>query len=103
MKKKKNFSTILLILLFLLGLCILLYPTISNYINQRNQSRAIASYDKSVKKMTDKDYAAYFKAADEYNQALAKNPDLFYYPNRLSGYNDILDISGTGVMGYITI
>lgn len=103
MKKKKNFSTILLILLFLLGLCILLYPTISNYINQRNQSRAIASYDKSVKKMTDKDYEAYFKAADEYNQALAKNPDLFYYPNRLSGYNDILDISGTGVMGYITI
>ena len=41
---KKNKSTIILILVFFVGLSVMLYPTISDYVNQRNQSRAVASY-----------------------------------------------------------
>ena len=100
---KKHRSTILLILIFLVGLSVMLYPTISDYINQRNQSRAVASYAEDVDQMSDVDYQAYFDAADDYNQRLAATPNAFFTPEEVSGYNETLDVSGTGIMGYITI
>ena len=100
---KKNRSTIILILIFLVGLSVMLYPTVSDYINQKNQSRAVASYSEEVENLSDVDYQAYFNAADDYNRRLAETPDAFYRPDEVSGYTDTLDVSGTGIMGYITI
>ena len=100
---KKNRSTIILILIFLVGLSVMLYPTVSDYVNQRHQSRALASYDETVNEMSDADYTAYFEAADAYNQRLAATPNLFFTPEQVSGYDETLDVSGTGIMGYITI
>ena len=100
---KKNKSTIILILVFFVGLSVMLYPTISDYVNQRNQSRAVASYAQDVDKMTDADYSAYFDAADAFNAQVAANENALYRPDQLTGYNDTLDITGTGIMGYITI
>ena len=100
---KKNRSTIILILIFLVGLSVMLYPTVSDYVNQKNQSRAVASYSEEVENLSDVDYQAYFDAADDYNRRLAETPDAFYRPEEVSGYADTLDVSGTGIMGYITI
>ena len=100
---KKNRSNIILILIFLVGLSVMLYPTVSDYINQKNQSRAVASYSEEVENLSDVDYQAYFDAADDYNRRLAETPDAFYRPEQVSGYTDTLDVSGTGIMGYITI
>ena len=100
---KKNRSTIILILIFLVGLSVMLYPTVSDYVNQINQSRAVASYSEEVENLSDVDYQAYFDAADDYNRRLAETPDAFYRPEEVSGYTDTLDVSGTGIMGYITI
>ena len=100
---KKNRSTIILILIFLVGLSVMLYPTVSDYVNQKNQSRAVASYSEEVENLSDVDYQAYFNAADDYNRRLAETPDAFYRPDEVSGYTDTLDVSGTGIMGYITI
>ena len=100
---KKNRSNIILILIFLVGLSVMLYPTISDYVNQKNQSRAVASYSEEVENLSDVDYQAYFDAADDYNRRLAETPDAFYRPDEVSGYTDTLDVSGTGIMGYITI
>ena len=100
---KKNRSTIILILIFLVGLSVMLYPTVSDYINQKNQSRAVASYSEEVENLSDVDYQAYFDAANDYNRRLAETPDAFYRPEEVSGYTDTLDVSGTGIMGYITI
>ena len=100
---KKNRSTIILILIFLVGLSVMLYPTVSDYVNQRHQSRALASYDETVNEMSDADYTAYFEAADAYNQRLAATPNSFFTPEQISGYDETLDVSGTGIMGYITI
>ena len=100
---KKNRSTIILILIFLVGLSVMLYPTVSDYINQKNQSRAVASYSEEVENLSDVDYQAYFDAADDYNRRLAETPDAFYRPEQVNGYTDTLDVSGTGIMGYITI
>ena len=100
---KKNRSNIILILIFLVGLSVMLYPTVSDYINQKNQSRTVASYSEEVENLSDVDYQAYFDAADDYNRRLAETPDAFYRPEQVSGYTDTLDVSGTGIMGYITI
>ena len=100
---KKHISTIVFGLIFLVGLAVMLYPTVSDYINSRHQTRAIASYQETVSNMKEEDYEKAFAAAEVYNQKLAENPEAFYEPNLLDGYDDILDITGTGIMGYISI
>ena len=100
---KKNKSTIILILVFFVGLSVMLYPTLSDYVNQLHQSRAVATYAEDVDNLTDADYSAYFDAADAFNAQVAANENALYRPDQLTGYNETLDITGTGIMGYITI
>lgn len=100
---KKNLSTILLVLVFLVGLSVLLYPTVSSYWNSRVQSRAIMNYEATVQNLNQKDYEALLKKADNYNACLRKvNFPLANY-EEVAGYESILDITGTGIMGYIDI
>ena len=96
---KKHSGTILLVLIFFVGLAVMLYPTISDYINQRNQTRVVNSYAQQVDGLSD----AYFDAADVFNQEIAADPDALYHADRFSTYSTTLDVTGTGIMGYITI
>ena len=100
---RKNLSTIILILIFLVGLSVMLYPSVSDAVNRKHQSRAVAGYAEEVEQLSDADYQAYFDAADAYNRQLDTTPNAFYKPDLVSGYAQTLDISGTGIMGYITI
>lgn len=100
---RKNLSTIILILLFLVGLSVMLYPAVSDAVNRKHQSRAVAGYAEKVEQLSDADYQAYFDAADAYNRQLNATPNAFYKPELVSGYAQTLNISGTGIMGYITI
>ena len=100
---RKNLSTIILILIFLVGLSVMLYPSVSDAVNRKHQSRAVAGYAEEVEQLSDADYQTYFDAADAYNRQLNTTPNAFYKPDLVSGYAQTLDISGTGIMGYITI
>ena len=100
---KKNKSTIILILVFFVGLSVMLYPTISDYVNPLHQTRAVANYAADVDKLSDADYTAYFEAADAFNAQIAADPDALYFPDRFPSYESTLDVTGTGIMGYITI
>ena len=100
---RKNLSTIILILIFLVGLSVMLYPSVSDAVNRKHQSRAVAGYSEEVEQLSDADYQTYFDAADAYNRQLNTTPNAFYKPDLVSGYAQTLDISGTGIMGYITI
>ena len=100
---RKNLSTIILILIFLVGLSVMLYPSVSDAVNRKHQSRAVAGYAEEVEQLSDADYQTYFDAADAYNRQLDTTPNAFYKPDLVSGYAQTLDISGTGIMGYITI
>jgi len=100
---KKHSGTILLVLIFFVGLAVMLYPTISDYINQRNQTRVVNSYVQQVDGLSDADYTAYFDAADVFNQEIAADPDALYHADHFSTYSTTLDVTGTGIMGYITI
>ena len=100
---RKNLSTIILILILLVGLSVMLYPSVSDAVNRKHQSRAVAGYAEEVEQLSDADYQTYFDAADAYNRQLNTTPNACYKPDLVSGYAQTLDISGTGIMGYITI
>ena len=99
-KKKVNIITIVLVLILLAGLSLLLYPTFSDYWNSLHQSRAIASYSDAVEELDEEDYEAYWQAAVEYNEAMNGNT---FSLEEEEEYNQLLDITGTGIMGYVEI
>lgn len=102
--KKKNLSTIALVLVFFVGLSVLLYPTISDYWNSFHQSRAIATYADSVADMDEQDYDEMWRAAQEYNEKLFETGHgLGLKKKEKKEYNKLLDVSGTGIMSYIEI
>lgn len=101
---RKHLSTILLVLVFLVGLSLLLYPSVSNYWNSFHQSVAIASYAESVANLNNDVYDRMMAEAIAYNKDLAmKQLDLEPDAEELARYDSILDATGTGIMGYIEI
>lgn len=69
---KKHLSTILLVLLMLTGICLILYPSVSDYWNSLHQSRAIENYAADVAKMDTAQHEEMRKAAEDYNRVLAE-------------------------------
>ena len=103
-KKKGDKSTLLLILLFLAGLSLLLYPTVSNWWNSRFQAQAIQNYTSSVAELDTEKYAALWADVNAYNQALLERDNPFKLSDEmLEQYNELLNVSGSGVMGYVEI
>ena len=100
---KKNSSTWILVLIFLLGLCILLYPIVSNWWNGKVQTQVIDDYEMVTQKIKTEDYSEYFEKADAFNQKLLEMRDPMYHTKDLTEYNDILKVPGTDVMGYLDI
>ena len=101
MKNRK--ATIILLITFFIGLSVLLYPSISSYWNSRTQSEAIVDYESMLSQYKPEDYTAIFAEAEDYNKKLSELDEPLVEHNRLPDYNSILNIGGTGMMGYITI
>ncbi|HEM4986239.1 TPA: class C sortase [Streptococcus suis] len=104
-KIKQNLVTILLIFILLVGLSMLSYPTVSDYWNTFHQSRAVASYVEMVKDLSEEKNAQMLVAAQTYNQNLGqgKIPDLNLSEDETATYNDTLDVTSLGIMGYVEI
>ena len=100
---KRDKVGIFLVLMLFIGVCVLLYPALSQYWNSKTQTHAVDNYQEILDSLQKEDYTKYFEEADHYNIAL-RNLDvpLMEY-SQLTEYNQILNVSGTGVMGYITI
>ena len=101
MRSKK--STIILLVSFFVGLSVLLYPSVSSYWNSKTQSEAIVDYESMLLQYKPEDYAAIFAEADAYNKELSQLSEPLVEHNRLPDYNSILNVGGTGMMGYITV
>ncbi|MEE1086571.1 MAG: class C sortase [Schaedlerella sp.] len=101
---KKNESSIILVMIFLVGLSLLLYPSFSEFWNSKYQSQAIASYTEKVLEIDDNSYELMIQAANEYNKKL-ENGSGRWIPSEeeVKAYNDLLNVSGTGIMGYVEI
>lgn len=110
---RKKLGDILPLLMVLAGLAILLYPTVSNFLVERNSSRAIASYDQAVEDLSEEEYAQMLADARAYNQGLAAlagvqaddsstgapaNAESLH-----AAYDGLLNLNGDGMMGYLSI
>ena len=104
MKKKGNFLNILLVLVFLVGLSLLLYPSVSDYWNSFHQTRAIATYSEEVTNLENEQYDELWAAAQQYNRSLTERGNAYVLSEeQKEAYEELLDVSGLGVMGYIEI
>ena len=103
-KKSSSASNIILVAIFFVGLSVLLYPTLSDFWNEKRQSQAIVNYDDLIVDLTPEDYSALFSKADTYNQKLRNLQFPFLNHKNISDeYYSTLDVNGDGMMGYITI
>ena len=101
---RKHLTTILLILIFLVGFGLLLYPTFSDWWNTFHQSRAVVSYIGSVTDLDNEEYDEMLEEAREYNAQLARTRTEYTLTDeQLEEYNSVLNVSGTGIMGYVDI
>ena len=101
---KKHMTTIIAVLVFITGLSLLLYPTVSNYWNSLYQTRVVANHSDTMKKMDQKEKQNLIDAAVAYNKTLLSNESRFTPSDEeLDVYKSLLNADGTGMMGYIVI
>lgn len=104
MKKNNRISTVILIAVFLVGLSLLLYPTVSDYWNSFHQSQAIATYTEQVAQLEQEDHSQLWQAAVAYNEELARqDPAAALSDSRQRQYESLMDPTGSGIMGYVHI
>ena len=104
MKIKFDFYTKVLIIVLLVGVALLLYPTVSNYWNSFHQSRAIGSYVQQVDNMDDDTYAQAWENARRFNEIIYKKHGFqSLSAQEREVYYNLLNMSGDGVMGYVNI
>ncbi len=102
--KKGSLSTIFLILILLVGLSLLLYPTVSDYWNNLHQSRAVSEYVEQVANLDNEVYDQLLTEASAYNDRLAQKENRYKITEEdIAEYSSLLNVSGNGVMGYIEI
>ena len=103
-KKKGNYITLLLFLILLAGLSLLLYPTVSDYWNSFHASRAVAAYAQEVADLNGAEYDRLLEAARDYNARAAQRSNTFALTEaEQEEYQSLLNMDGTGIMGYIEI
>ncbi|MBQ3392346.1 MAG: class C sortase [Lachnospiraceae bacterium] len=101
---KKNKVNIILVLVLLVGLSLIAYPTFSDWWNSFHQTRAIAAYSEIVANMDKQDFDRMWADAEAYNESLRSKSNRFVMTDEeREEYNRILDVTGTGIMGYIDI
>ncbi len=101
---KKNLPTILLGFAFILGLGLVLYPSVSDYWNSFHQSRAIMQYASDVANMDSSEYDHIFESAYFYNRRIASGGIHWRLTDEeREEYLAELNYTGSGIMGYIII
>ena len=100
---RKHKTVIFLTLGFLVGICVLLYPTISDYWNTKTQSIAITDYESILDNLDEETYKALFEEAHAYNKALYETDFPLTDYKKLSGYNETLSITDNDMIGYLKI
>ena len=103
-KKNDAISTIILILVILIGLSLLLYPAFSEYWNDKVSSHAVALYQEQLDAIDEEQYTELWEFAYRHNESLRTRENAYkLYEDQIETYNEALDVGGNGVMGYIEI
>lgn len=102
-KKTSKLPTIILCIILLAGVCIMAYPTVSDLWNARHATRSIASYIEQVDNTSLAMKEELLQEADDYNRTLDLGVHFKLDEEAYARYESVLDITGTGIMGYVQI
>lgn len=101
---RRRLSTIVLVFIMVLGLCILAYPSFSDWWNSSRQTKAIETYTHDVETVDSATRQRLWNRAQEYNAELAQNGNTWVLTNaQWSAYEDQLRLSDTDVMCYVEV
>jgi len=101
---KGRIPEIFFTLLLIVGIGIALYPFVSDWWNDRHQTQAIASYQQTVASTSADDRQQMWDEAVAYNESLSSGLGrLELSPEERTRYEATLDVTGTGIMGYVEI
>ena len=98
-------SAIVVTFVLLLGLSLLLYPTAADYVNSLDYKRDIEGYQRVVKELDDSEREKMLADASDFNERLLKSSLNISAlgDERRKEYNELLNPSGSGIMGYVEI
>ena len=102
-KKGSSISTIILVVIMLAGVAVFAYPSVSDWWNSLHATQAIAGYVEAVESMTKEEKEAIFAEARKFNEALPNGTHFQLSDEEYAQYESILDVTGTGIMGYVQI
>lgn len=103
-KLKKRLPTIILLIILVIGLSLLLYPSVSNYINSIHQTQSVANYNEALSMINDNEFDGLKEEIKSYNKSLSRNRQDFINGEPVGEkYKSLLNIDGSGMIGYITI
>jgi len=102
-KKISRFSLILLLLI--VGIGFIAYPSLANYYNERHSSAIIDNYKEEIKEIDKNEFIEYLSEAYAYNQRLSnENIENNKLPEEyIEEYERLLNINNDGIMGYLLI
>jgi len=107
-KIRRTIFNIIIILIFLIGAGILLYPTFSNWWNLYRNKQLISEYTRSVTDLSEADYKKIWQDAEAYNKQHTQNviSDAFNQKGDYiltHPYDTLLNPNGDEIMGYLEI
>ena len=107
-KKKVTIKDIIRLIVLLVAFSVLLYPTFSSYLNEKNSSKVVSHYDKESVKLSKAEKEKMLEDARAYNKEMLGNIDLIDPFSQEdveidARYKNLLNVDGSGMMGYIRI
>ena len=100
-KLKKNLPNIILAVFFIVGLCVFLYPSVSDFVNKWAQDREVSQYESIVSELSDDVYRDLISEAQEYNSTLVGHNIVENQENlNEEEYNNLLSVDGSNIIGY---
>lgn len=96
-------NTIIMIILFFIGLLTLFYPTLSNYYNEKIGSKTIYNYENIIDSYDFNKFKEIKDNAIKYNKDLSKLSDPLIDYKEIKNYENILNVNDEGMMGYLSI
>ena len=101
---KKRLTGWILFLCLVAGAGLVLYPTVSDFWNSRHQSQAIADYAQALEELDQNRYRDLLNEAQAYNERISREgPDFFLNEEEEAAYEELLNVDGSGLLGYLEI
>lgn len=101
---KQNLLTVVMTIGLIIGISLLLYPSVANYWNTYHAAKTIMGYTETVSKMDKSEYKRILDSAREYNSRLAETGMRWMMTDaERAEYEKELAVDESGILGFVSI